>query len=113
MAEPETPQPEGTRAIPVVWTGVDELPMLLGNAFVGQVSQGQECILVVGQVQPPMIFAGNADEIAEQAANVRFVESRAVARIGFTRGRLVELINTLQITLENHDKTVEQLGEVK
>lgn len=110
MSPPETPQPE-TRAIPVVWTGAEDVPMLLANAFLTQANQA-EFIVTVGQIQPPMIFPGTSEEIAAQAESVRFVESRVVARIGLTRPRVKELIAALQTTLDNYDNlSPESKGE--
>jgi hypothetical protein len=87
--------------------------MLLVNAFVAQVSQA-EVILTAGQIQPPMIFPGTPEETAARADSVQFVEARVVARLGFTRPRLKELIAALETTLANYDKqSPEAKGEDK
>jgi hypothetical protein len=94
---------EGT-SIPLSWVGTEEVPIVFANQFVIQF-QPDEFVLSVGQVTPPPLV-GTPEQVAEQASQITFIPVRTVARIGFNRSRLRELIAALQANLENHDKTM-------
>ncbi len=86
--------------VPLVLSGVDEMPVLLANHFLLQEYEG-EFILTVGQLVPPPLL-GTEAERREQAKQLTFVNVRVVARLGFTRKRLAEIVALLQDSLEQH-----------
>ena len=49
------PPPSGAIQVPVVWVGVDELPVYHINQFVGTVSK-DEAFLTLGNLVPPGIM---------------------------------------------------------
>ena len=90
-------------AIPVLFVGVEDVPILLANQFVIQHEQ-QEFILLVGQVAPPLIMPGSPEEQLEQARNIAYIPIKVVGRFGMTRERMVELISILQDNLKRFDE---------
>src|SRR6266700_6143029 len=46
---------EPSRSVPLVWVGVDDLPVYFLNQFLGQ-ADGSEVYLTLGQVVPPALF---------------------------------------------------------
>lgn len=99
MSDVSVPQPV---ALPVAWVGLDELPVLSVNQFVGQPEPGV-AFVTLGQVTPPMVGGGTPEEAQAQLARLPFVPIRAVARLALSRRRLRELIEVLQGTLEALD----------
>src|SRR5438270_434165 len=91
--------------VPIVWVGTDEVPVVLVNNFFIQFVQPDqdEFVLTVGTVVPPALL-GTPEQIAEQARAVSFVPVRAVARIGLTRQRVVELGRILETILRQYDE---------
>jgi hypothetical protein len=86
------------------WIDFDEVPIAFANHFLVQ-HQPDEFVLTVGQVTgPPLV--GTPEQIREQARNASHVPIHAIARVGLTRQRLVELIGLLQAELEEHDRGV-------
>ena len=59
-------------------------------------------LLTAGQLTPPMLV-GTPDERREQAEMIQFLPIQTVARLGFTPGRLRELIGVLEATLKNYE----------
>jgi hypothetical protein len=96
--------------VPVVWVGLDELPVLFANQFVAQVERG-EIFLTVGQLQPPPIVGATEEERREQVENIAYVPVKPVARIAMAPSRLRELISILQITMSNHEAQSESQGD--
>jgi hypothetical protein len=92
--------------VPVVWTDVDETPILFANQFVSQFQPG-EFVLTFGQVSPPVLL-GSEEERREQALRLRWIPIKAIARVGLTRARMEELIGVLRDNLENHDRATGQ-----
>jgi len=93
---------EPTVRLPILYIGAEDVPVLLGNNFVIQ-HVGNEFILTVGQMTPP-ITLGDPDQQVEQLKKLSYVSVRVVARIGFTRQRMVELIQILQENLKTYDQ---------
>jgi hypothetical protein len=89
--------------VPLVWVGLDDLPIHLVNQFTGQF-QELEVIVNVGQIAPPVIMGNTPQERREQARHLSFVPVRPVARLGMTVQRLRELIEVLQMTLANYEE---------
>jgi hypothetical protein len=96
-------EPEDLRAVPIVWVGADELPVITVNQFILQVDQG-EIFLMAGTLTPPVILGEKLDDIRRQVDSIGFVPIRAVARFGLTRRRLTELIKLLERGVEMYDK---------
>jgi hypothetical protein len=85
------------------WVGFEELPIVFANHFLVQ-HQPNEFVLTVGQVTGPPVV-GTPEQVREQARGATHVPIHALARVGLTRRRVVELIEILQVTLEDHDRT--------
>ena len=93
---------EPTITLPIVYIGLEDVPVLFGNNFVIQHEQ-DEFILTVGQLTPPIVL-GTQEERIEQAKKLSYISVKVVARIGFTRQRLVELIQILEENLKTYDE---------
>jgi|SRR5215208_731414 len=93
----------GSIDIPLAWVGAEELPINLVNQFVCQFNQ-DEFILTLGQMVPPAIIAPTPEERMEQAEQVSYVPIKPLARLAFTRQRLVELVHTLQANIHQYDE---------
>ena len=89
-------------SLPLVYVDVDESPVVVANQFVIQ-HEGEQFILTVGQLQPPIIL-GTSEEKIEQARRLSHVPIRIVGRFGLTRDRLAELIEALQSNLRTYDE---------
>ena|SRR5438093_3342027 len=102
--EPEGPDQRGVQ-VPIVWVGTDEVPVSLVNNFFAQFVQPDqdEFILTFGTVVPPPLL-GTREQMEEQARAVSFVPVRAVARLGLTRQRVVELSTVLDTILRQYDE---------
>jgi hypothetical protein len=107
LAEEEQP---GQIGVPLVWVGVEDLPVFFVNQFIGQVDHG-EVFLTVGAVLPPALLAPTPEERKVQAESLEFVQVKPVARLGFTPARLRELVSVLQITLDNFDAQERMFGD--
>jgi hypothetical protein len=88
--------------IPLAWVGAEELPIHLVNQFMCQFHQ-DEFILTLGQMVPPALIAPSPEERREQAEQVSYVPIKPLARLAFTRQRLVELVATLQANINQYD----------
>jgi hypothetical protein len=89
--------------IPVVWVGVDDMPVLMSNEAVVQHAGPDEFLLTFGLLTPPLL-RGTPEEQAEQARSLGYVAIRPVARIGLTRQRLEAVLQVLQENLRKHDE---------
>jgi hypothetical protein len=96
--------------VPVVWEGLENVPIVLSNNALGQVGQHEEIILSFGQLTPPVIY-GDLARQREQAQGIDRIVVRPVARLGLTRGGLDDLIRILTATRENFDRTQEIRAE--
>jgi hypothetical protein len=92
--------------IPVVWEGLEDVPILLANNALGQVGQQDEIILSFGQLTPPAIY-GDMERQRQQAQELQRIAIKPVARLGLTRAALDDLIRILQGTRENFDRAQE------
>lgn len=90
--------------IPIVFLGMEDVPILYVNQFVVQHQQA-EFILTLGQVTPPLL-QGTEEEQREQARQLSHIPVKVVARLGMTRERVEELIIALQTNVEAYDKRV-------
>ena len=84
------------------WVDFEEQPIVFANHFLVQ-HQPNEFVLTLGQVTGPPVV-GTPEQVREQARGAGRVPIHALARVGLTRLRVLELINVLQATLEDHDR---------
>ncbi len=94
-------QPEG-KAVPIVVTGMEDVPILFSNQFYVQHHQ-TEFIVTFCQIQPPLLI-GTPAEQRQQAEHINSVPAKVVARIGLTPQRMTELVRALQENLQNYEK---------
>ena len=94
-------QPEGI-ALPVVYTSVDDAPIVYANQFAIQFNE-DEFFLTVGQLQPPLLL-GTPEEQKEQASRLTHVPVRVLLRVGLTRGRMAALAQLLADHLRRYDE---------
>ena len=97
------------REIPIVWENLDSVPVFLANQFMIQHFQ-DEFILTVGQMVPPAILGDEAQREA-QLRGIEQVSVRPLARIAFTRARLIELTQTLAAHGEKYDREQQARNE--
>jgi hypothetical protein len=93
---PDLTAPE-TVELPGVWVGLETVPVLLANQFIGQVSGDGEILLALGQVTPPPAM-GTREEQRQQLEAIPYLPIRPIARVALTRPKLRELIEMLQKT---------------
>jgi hypothetical protein len=98
--------PEGVH-LSVVWEGIDDMPILFVNQFLGQVGQQSEVILSFGQLAPPAIVGETQKEREKQARSLTHLPVKPIARLALTRAGLEQLVDVLHKTLENYDKAQE------
>lgn len=99
---PMAAEPEGIQ-VPVVWLGVEEVPILFANAFVSQIDAQtlDSLVLTVGQMTQPAISGATEQERRQQVENVAYVPIKPVVRLGLTEARAKELIATLGANLDH------------
>lgn len=102
------PDEPGSVGIPGVWVGPEELPILMVNAFLGQVDH-QEITLALGQYTPPVIRGDTEDERRQQVQAISYIPIKPVVRVALTRARLTELIAMLEETGRNYDQLQRQM----
>jgi hypothetical protein len=94
--------PVAEHSLPLKWLDFEDEPILFSNHFLVQ-HQPNEFVLTFGQVTGPPVV-GPPGQIRDQARDFGQVPIHALARLGLTRHRLVELIAMLQTTLDEHDR---------
>lgn len=94
--------PADAVALPVLWRGLDDHPILFANQFVVQ-NHGDGLLLTIGQFQPPILL-GEPEERLEQAKRLGYLPVNAVARLAFTRSQLGLLADLLREHLQKYDK---------
>jgi hypothetical protein len=94
--------------LPIVWSGNEDVTIVLANQFLGQVGLQDEVVLTFGQVTPPALI-GTPEQQREQAKDVPFLAVKPVVRVGLTKEGLDQLIGVLNKTRSNY----EQLQEAK
>jgi hypothetical protein len=95
------PDEAGPVGVPVVFVGVEDLPILHANHFVIAVHQ-EDFIMTVGQFAPPILL-GSEEEQREQASQLSYVPVKVVARLALTRTRVAELVSALQVQMQRYD----------
>ncbi len=91
------------RQVPLTWVDVDDVPVFFANQFIIQHHQ-DEFILTIGQMVPPPLI-GTIEEREDQLEQLDFVPVKPLARIAFTRARLLELVQALAGNGEIYDRT--------
>ena len=104
--------PEGVN-LPIVWTGVDDMPIVFVNQTIGQVGQQSEVILTFGQLAPPAILGETQEERDRQIRDLTHIPIKPVARLALTRAGLEQLVDVLHQTLANHDKAQEFMTQAQ
>ena len=107
---PDHPDQPDSVQVPVVWVGVEELPVAFANQFVVQVDRG-EVFLTIGQLVPPPIIGATEEERRAQAENIEFVQVKPVARLVMTPSKLHELATTLELGKTIHNAQQERFGD--
>lgn len=95
---------EAGKRVPVVYEGLDDLPLNLTNIFLVQSGDKSEYVLSLGQLAPPLILPGTPEEMLEQAKRISFVRARMLGRFAFTEQRLRELIEILTNFMRTQDE---------
>jgi hypothetical protein len=101
---------ETTLNVPVIWDGVEDVPLVLANQVLGQVGHQGEVILTFGQITPP-ILQGTLEQQAEQASEIPFVSVKPMARVALTKAGLDDLIRVLQATQKNYERAETHLKQ--
>jgi hypothetical protein len=96
-------------AAPIVWSGLDESPILFANQFIIQHWE-DDFILTAGQLTPPAIL-GSPEERLQQAMNVKAVPINVIVRLGLNPRRVRELIAALTENLERYERKKAQGGD--
>lgn len=95
-------------AIPLVWDGLEEAPILFSNQFLIQHQPGEFVLTMSAVTNPPLL--GTEEEKREQFKRLTEYPIKVLGRYALTRRRLVELIELLQDNLEKHDRRAEEQG---
>jgi len=98
--------------VPVLWDGIEDVPLAFANQVLGQVGPQGEVILTFGQVTPP-ILVGKPEQQAAQAEEIPFVAVKTVARLALTKASLDDFIRVLRATQKNHERAQEQSQEAQ
>jgi hypothetical protein len=93
---------EKSVALPLVWIGAEDAPILFANQFLAQVQPG-EIVLSVGQVTAPAVI-GTAEEQQRQLESVGYVPIKVVARYALTPQRLEELAKMLAALVADYKR---------
>ncbi len=96
------------RDIPLVWVGLDELPVTFTNRFL---IQHWEDVFVIsaGQLIPPPV-TGTPQEQADEIDQIDYIAVNPSVRLGLTRGKVEELIVHLEAALEQHARKQREEG---
>jgi len=90
-----TDQAQEQVEVRLVWTGVDEQPVVAANQFViSHNPTSGETILIIGHVAPP-VLTGTPEEQREQAKAIQSVPVRAIARLALTGAFTQQLLDGL------------------
>jgi hypothetical protein len=98
------PTPPDEVQVSLAWEAPDDLATPFVNQFLIQHQKG-EFVLTFGVLVPPPITAVDLEERRKALASMPYIPIKIVGRYGFTRQRLVELIDVLQTNLQKHDES--------
>lgn len=90
--------------VPLVWVGVDELPVHASNQLVAQIAAREEIILSFGHVSPPVIL-GDPEMRRTQLSQMPYVPITPLARFSLTREKLQEFVDVLAAHVRSYDET--------
>lgn len=103
----DIPEEAGSQSVPLVWVGLEDLPVFASNQLIAQHTQQGEFYLSFGLVQLPVIL-GTPEQREAQMNEIQFVQIKPVARVSMNRKRLEELIEALKASLEGYDESVSE-----
>jgi len=87
--------------VPLLWVGLDDLPLLSSNQVLTQVDQ-DHVFLSFGAATPPVLM-GDEEQVRDQAKRISYVPVKGITRLAISRRHLGELIDVLQRTAEKFD----------
>lgn len=87
--------------VPLLWVGLDDLPLLSSNQVLTQVDQ-DHVFLSFGTATPPVLM-GDQEQVRDQAKKISYVPVRGITRLAVSRRHLDELIDVLKKTAEKFD----------
>ncbi len=101
-------------SVPVIWPNAQDLPVLVTNTVVSQLSSGpdgrpEECIVTLGHAPPPLIL-GPAEEQEVALGALEAVSVHAHVRVSLNRARLQELIEVLSHAAAQWDQSQGEQG---
>ncbi len=101
-------------SVPVIWPNAQDLPVLVTNTVVSQLSSGpdgrpEECIVTLGHAPPPLIL-GPAEEQEVALGALEAVSVHAHVRVSLNRARLQELIEVLSRAAAQWDQSQGEQG---
>ncbi|MFJ4785571.1 hypothetical protein [Streptomyces sp. NPDC088794] len=91
-----------TVAVPLLWVGLDDLPLLSSNQAIAQFDS-DHVYLAFGSATPPVLMGQDEDAVRDQAKQLSYVPARTVARLAVSRRFLGELIDVLEKTAAKFD----------
>jgi len=80
-----TEHEETSVAIPVLWTGGEDLPVIMVNQFIVTVYEG-EVFLSVGTLTPPAISGPTTEDVKRQVDTIGYVPVRTAVKPGSLPG---------------------------
>ena len=101
--------------LPLSWIGMEELPIIFANQFLGVIDDRAEAIISFGQANPPVAI-GTPEEMRKQLERLAYIPVKPVARISLSRERMLQLIDVLSQTVKNQEalrKVLDQQGPPK
>ncbi|MFI0873548.1 hypothetical protein ACH4TM_03910 [Streptomyces parvus] len=87
--------------VPLLWVGLDDLPLLSSNQVLTQIDQ-DHVFLSFGTATPPVLM-GDQERVRDQAKKISYVPVRGITRLAVSRRHLDELIEVLQKTAAKFD----------
>lgn len=94
--------PSNGRNIPLVWIDPPDERVQWVNQFVS-VAQPDEFVISLGQLSPPPIFGETIEQRQAQLDQISYIPVQTIAKFALNRPRLVELIEVLSKSLQQHD----------
>ncbi|WP_055625408.1 hypothetical protein [Streptomyces sp. JHA19] len=88
-------------SVPLLWVGLDDLPLLTSNQVLTQVDS-DHVFLSFGTATPPVLM-GNEEQVRDQAKRINYVPVKGITRLAISRRHLGELIEVLQRTADKFD----------
>jgi hypothetical protein len=107
MAADDLDHESDSRAVPIMWLGLDESPVRPMNQVIAQFdpsspSPSGEFVVTLGYVVPPII-TGTDDEMRRAVDAIEYVPSQTIVRLTMNRERMLNLANALTENVERWD----------